>query len=225
MISLMKTESSNKIFISRELTKDSPFLRLRQQGHTIIAESLIDFHLLDFKVHPSYDAVFFYSQKAMSHFLDNYPHNQQIQYGVMGESSAAYFHQLSGHLPQIIGAGNMKELATTINHHWKNKKVLFPIATQSLLSLDPHLKVERACVPVYSNEPRMDIEIPSCDIYLLTSPMNARVFLTSHNFGDALVYAIGMTTATEIKQLTGNTVLYCAQPSIENLYNLVLTKI
>ncbi len=225
MISLMKTKSPKQIFISRELAEDSPFHLLIKQGHTVIAQSLIDFHFLDFHVDKKYDAVFFYSQKAIAHFLKHHPIDNQISYGVMGASSAAYFKKISGHLPQIIGTGNLQELSKTINLKWKNKEVLFPTATQSLRSLEPGLTVENSTVITYDNQPKEGISIPHCDIYLLTSPMNARAFLTGHSFGNAISYAIGATTAAEINKLTGRTVLYCAQPSIENLYKLVLTKI
>jgi len=225
MTSSMKTDHPKKIFISRELEADSSFHKLSQQGHTIIAQSLIDFEFLEFSVAEKFDAVFFYSQKSIAHFFSKFPYDSKSTYGVMGSGSQATFVRLTGQDPDIIGADSNTALASTINKKWAGKNVFFPIASQSLQSLDQLLTVDHFSVIVYNNQPKENIKLPICDLYLLTSPMNARSFLSKNNFGNATVYAIGATTASEIKRITGQTVLYCKQPSIENLYQLTLTKL
>jgi len=226
MICSMKTKGPKSIFISRSLRPNSLFHKLSQAGHKLIDESLIQFSEVEFQSPKNYDSVFFYSQKAIEIFLKKYAYDPHKEYGVMGPSSQAMFSELTGRKPQLVGDGNQKKLANMIVTEWAHKTILFPQADNSLNSLDPLLKkVSTINLIVYSNLPKKNVTVPSCDIYLFTSPLNATTFYANNSTGSAVVYAIGETTAGQIKQLTGQTVLYCSQPSVENLYYLTLTKL
>jgi len=222
----MKTRSPKKIFISRTLEQDSPFHQLCTLGHEVIAQSLVDIQYLDFNLSQEHDAVFFYSQKAISHFFSSVPYDKTMEYGVMGLGSLKVFQKETGRQPQIVGTGDNQVLGRAMNTKWKNKTILFPQAKQSLKSLHELLPTcSLLDLIVYDNKPLKNIQLPACDIYLFTSPMNAKVFFKNHQLGSADVYAIGATTATQIKAARGKTVLYCKEPSIENLCLLTKTKL
>ncbi len=225
MISLMKTKTSKRIFISRYLTADSPFHKLIDDGHEVIAHSLISIEKIDFAVSQAYEAVFFYSQNAIKYFFQTVPYSQHIRYGVMGKGSQKVFETFTGAAPDYIGAGDNTRIATEIDKLWPSKTVLFPQAKNSLSSIESLLQnCKTISVDIYNNKPITGITIPDCDLYLFTSPMNAEAFLVTHKLGKN-TYAIGPSTAHKIKSLTSQIVLYPSEASIENLYYLTLTKL
>jgi len=221
----MMNKSAKTIFLSRELEADSPFHKLSQQGHTVIAQSLIDFEYLDFELEESYGAVFFYSRNGIKAYFSKQDYDSKVAYGVMGVSSHKTFLNITGHNATVVG-GDIDSLANMINNLWKDHTILFPLAAHSIHSLKDKL-TDCHChtVVVYNNTPKENIEIPHCDLYLLTSPMNARTLLSNEKIGINKLLAIGSTTARAISKLTGVTPLYCSEPSIENLYLLAYTKI
>ncbi len=218
----MNKSGAKKIFISRPLKTDSPFHKLTAHGHTVTGQSLLKISYLPFKTPPPHEAIFFYSQKAIAHFLQHCPYDSKKQYGVMGRASAAVFAQLTGARPDLQGQGNQAELAAELKTKWKGLSILFPQAEKSMRSLDSFLTDHTIHnLIVYKNELDETILLEDFDIYAFTSPLNVKAFLLRHTFGDSAVFVIGKSTAMTIKKLTDTEVAYCEEPSAEGLYELV----
>lgn len=218
----MKTEQSKRIFISRSLKPDSPFHELTSLGHKLTATSLIKISYQNFEKPTEFDAVFFYSQKAIRHFLESCPYSNAVQYGVMGKSSAAIFQDVTDFPAEIVGKGNTKELAQSINQKWKDKKVIFPQAQKSMRSLEallPNVTVDN--LVVYANDIDEEKQLGDFDILAFTSPLNVKAFLSKQTITSQNVFAIGGTTAAAVQGLAGIEVAYCGEPSEKALCELV----
>lgn len=218
----MHKSGVKKIFISHTLKPDSPFHKLTEQGHIVTGQSLIRISYIPFSSPGSHDAVFFYSQKAIKHFLNHCPYDSGKQYGVMGRASAAVFAELTGAEADIVGAGDKEALAAEMNTKWKGLTVLFPQAQRSLRSLEILLTKQTVInLVVYENALDDSIELEEFDILAFTSPLNVEAYIEKQKINSEQVYAIGSTTAAKIRELTGLEVAYCEEPSMDALYGLI----
>lgn len=218
----MKAKLSKKIFLSRALKLDSPFRQLITQGHELTARSLLEISYLDFEVPSSFDAVFFYSQKAIKHFMKSCAYDKAIQYGVMGSGSAAAFYAETGAEANIIGSGDTVALGQLLSDKWKGKKVVFPQAQRSLRSLESILQdLNVVNLVVYNNELNSAKNLEVFDVLIFTSPLSVEAYLLNQAITNQQVFAIGSTTAEAIMRLAGAKARYCKKPSMKGLYDLV----
>ncbi len=216
-------KSKITLFISRQLSKRSPFLRLKKSGVKIIDKSFLRFKELSFSMPPPYhNAVFFYSARAIAAYLTKVPYDPNVMYGVMGRASNQIFSTITGKEADLIGAGDLEALSKQINQRWKGYKVLFPKAKKSMDSLAQYdLSIEPMHLNVYDNKVNKKLRIPDCDILVFTSPLNFLGYLHNHKTAGKKIYAIGSTTATVIEEVTGHMPPYPEQPSEEMLYKLI----
>ncbi len=217
-----KTKAKPKIFISRKLDKKSPFHKLKKKGVKITDTSFLKFKELSFAKPPFHSAVFFYSARAIVAYLTKYRYDSNLMYGVMGPASGKVFKKITRKKADLIGTGNIKDLVQKINQRWTGYTVLFPKAKQSLDSLADHtLRIESYPINVYDNKINKKLKVPNCDILIFTSPLNFLGYLHRHSVKGKKIYAIGATTATVIKEVTGTMPSYPETPSIDKLYELV----
>ena len=140
----------------------------------------------------------------------------------MGPASGKVFKKITRKKADLIGTGNIKDLVQKINQRWTGYTVLFPKAKQSLDSLADHtLRIESYPINVYDNKINKKLKVPNCDILIFTSPLNFLGYLHRHSVKGKKIYAIGATTATVIKEVTGTMPSYPETPSIDKLYELV----
>lgn len=211
------------LFISRKLSKQSPFRKLKKKGIKIVDKSFLKFKELSFTMPPPFhNAVFFYSARAIAAYLTKVPYDKNLMYGVMGKASNKVFKKITGYDADLIGTGDLELLSKQINHRWKGYRVLFPKAKKSMDSLSQYkLQVEPLYVNVYDNKVDKKLRIPEADLLVFTSPLNFLGYLNHHNTKGKTLYAIGSTTATVINEVTGQMPLFPEEPNEEHLYKLV----
>ncbi len=212
------------LFISRQLSKQSPFFKLKKSGVKIIDKSFLKFKELSFSMPPPpHNAVFFYSARAIAAYLTKVPYDPNVMYGVMGPASNKVFSTITRKEADLIGTGDLEALSKQINRRWNGYRVLFPKAKKSMDSLAQYdLNIDPIHLNVYDNKVDKKLKIPDCDLLVFTSPLNFLGYLHQHKTEGKKIYAIGSTTATVIKEVTGQMPAYPEQPSEEQLYKLVL---
>ncbi|MEO1518550.1 MAG: uroporphyrinogen-III synthase [Bacteroidota bacterium] len=217
-----------RIFISRPLAADSAFRRALD-GHDIelFDESMIQFHPLPFFQLPDCDWLFFYSQKGVQFFFDQWitPLPEHIRLAGMGAATARALEQRAGRV-DFSGTGNPEETAKAFLLRAANQKVLFPRASHSRRSIQRLLTgyIQAIDLVVYRNTPKRDTNIPDCNLLVFTSPLNARYFLQQYPLKDQQeVVAIGQTTAEALRQLGCPRVHIARQSTEEAMAEVVIS--
>ncbi len=207
------------IFISRELVPDSDFIRqLQPIGFEIIGTSLVTFQAVPFLNVPETDWIFFYSKQAVKFFFENVRQNNftiNAKLAVFGKGTAKAL-EAEMYVADFVGIGTPEANATYFATLAKGQKVLFPRAANSRLSIQKLLanNIQAVDIVVYDNQPRTDIELPTCDWLVFTSPLNAVAYFSKYELqkGQEII-AIGKTTATTLQQLGVSNVMIAEEPS------------
>lgn len=219
-------KKTRNIFISRKLEPSSPFFDLESLGFKVIHQSLLKFEYLDFQIEDDYDAVFFYSQKAIKHFFSKMQHDSQKQYGVMGTKSGSLFREITNNHADIIAPSTREQLEKEINKKWSDFEILCPMGINSIHSLASlNLKAKLNSLIIYNNEKSNNFNLVDCNTLLFTSPLNVESYIDKYNLDSKMLFAIGKTTADKLTKYTKEKVYYCEEPSENNLYKLVLQQL
>lgn len=160
------------------------------------AESLIRFEALPFKILGKPDIVCFSSPRGVLFYFKNPINSDTIQYACVGPSTAAKVSDF-GHSVVFIGSDpgdpekTSKEFAAWVGE----RTVLFPESDRSIGSLSKGLPTKQVMrIPVYKTVLHSQI-IPQKDIYVFTSPSNAKSFLLKNKLPQKKsVIAWGKTT-------------------------------
>ncbi|MEM1323290.1 MAG: uroporphyrinogen-III synthase [Bacteroidota bacterium] len=222
------TSSKNKVFISRELAKESPFrTALEAADFEVLGESLIAFEQLTYDAIPDSDWVFFYSKNAVQFFIEGLAAlSDLIQLAAMGPGTAAVLEDY-GLEPDFVGSGKPEAVATAFAERAAGQRVLFPRAKQSRKSVQQLLDgtIEALDLPVYDNKIREDLDLPHCQHLVFTSPMNAEAYFGKYVWREGqAVYAIGDTTATALRALGLERVQVAPQAGEAVLAQLILSQ-
>lgn len=217
---MMKTK---RIFLSRALSENSPFIQLSEYGYEIIAKSLIEFKQIDFTEHPKTDWIFFYSKRGVEYYFNQKKLDKSIEYAVMGPGTASAFYRMTGMSPKFTGQGNPKIISETFKQFESGKSILFVKAEDSKDSVQELIGATMSILElvVYENKKKTNLNIQKCDILVFTSPKNFEAYIACHELTDEKVIAIGQTTSTFIERQTDLIVPYCENPSEQNLLSLV----
>jgi len=215
------------LFISRELSSSSLFHLLSNEGINVFDKSLIDFYPLPFNP-PKTKWVFFYSKKGIEFYFKNTNISTDQKYAVMGPSSASYFELTTGKVAHFIGNNDAPNIAKKLISELKGGSITFIKAKKSIESVEKHLPKsdQFTGLPVYLNSIKNKIaidslNIPYCNIIVLTSPMNATAWFNHQPYNNENIIAIGKTTAQKISSIINKKVKYCSKPSENALYELV----
>lgn len=212
------------IFISRELSKESPFLGLQSDVCKVIGESLIQFDPVIIENIPTADWIFFYSRNGIRFFFQSQDYHTDNQYAVIGPSSANTFYQITGRSPKYTGNGIPEDVADNFLTYEKGKSILFIKADKSSNSVKDLLKDDMNCEDIiaYRNLIKESIEIPKCSHLIFTSSMNAKAYFSKYQYSDEKIYAIGKSTGLTIREITGVDAAISQYTSENSLYQLIL---
>lgn len=194
------------VFISRDLTNDSSLVSaLVAKGDNVYCESLIEFDLVPFNYFPYCEWIFFYSPRCVQYFFEmaNPMRYKNSKFAVMGPGTAR--EMISRDIiPDFIGNGNPEQTAESFGDEAYEQRVLFPQAENSRKSIEKLIsdQVEVIDIVVYTNRPKKEFSIPSSDILVFTSPMNAQTYFEKYSLTEKQrILAIGKTTADSIRNL------------------------
>lgn len=221
------------IFISRELTADSPFYSiLPSEGVKIIGQSLVAFEAVSFDTLPETDWCFFSSRNAVKFFFEglkaaNLHLPKGIKWGVLGEGTAKALKE-QGHVADFAGNGEPQRVGEAFAVVAAGQGVLFPRAAQSRESIQKILAgtVTIHDLVVYTNTPRTDFELPSADILVFTSPLNAQAYFAQYAYQNGQkVLAIGQSTEQALRKLGLSEILLAPTPTEEVLAEICKTQL
>lgn len=170
-------------------------------GGKVIGESLLRFARVDFLVPKGYDWWFFYSPRAVEFSANRLallpmPLPKLAAMGP-GTAKALLLHDYVLRA-DFTGTGSPGEVAEAFGEIAGGKKVFFPRARQSRMTvqnlLQDKIVVEDAVC--YDNQSIRNPGRVLADVYVFTSPLNVRTYLTSHELpAGARVIAIGPSSA------------------------------
>lgn len=221
------------IFISRELAADSPFFQILPKDQVeIIGESLVAFEPVAFAELPEIDWCFFSSRNAVKFFFQGLkaaglPVPAGLKWGVLGEGTAKSLKE-QGYVADFAGNGEPQSVGAAFGVVAEGQCVLFPRAAQSRESIQKILTglVTIVDLVVYTNVPRTDFELPSAELLVFTSPLNAQAYFAKYSLlkGQKLV-AIGQSTEQALRNLGCLEVATAPIPSEEVLAEICKTQL
>lgn len=218
-----KVPLKKNLFISRRLKNDSPLLSLKDK-YNIIDISLIKITSIEVAEIPKATWLFFYSKNGVKYFVQNarrlHSDLKPYKIGHIGQQTAKYAQQLNLKA-DFIGPGDGQSCAEDFIPLLKpGDTLLFPCATNSQHSLRPFIPktIRSVRLDVYSNQPKNKISLPNIDLAVLTSPLNASVFIENYK-GESLpdLISIGKTTAKTIVKLSQQSPLITKEPNEESI--------
>lgn len=217
-----------KIFVSRILKADSPFYKdLPEAQYQVFGLSLIDFKGVEINEVPESDWLFFYSKNAVRYALKNERLNKAIhqrKLATMGKGTASVLQE-NGINPNFVGSSKPKKTAERLSTVINEESILFLRANNSRQSIQEFLprNISVDDLVIYENNPKTEFEIPTTDILVFTSPVNAQTYFGKYPLlSSQKVLAIGYTTAKALSNLGIPKVYIAKEPSEKALVELIL---
>ncbi|MEJ5964093.1 hydroxymethylbilane synthase [Pedobacter immunditicola] len=212
IVSKFKSERKlpSKVFISREIGEHNYFRRaLEKHQIEIEGRSLIRtfpiVHILDPFYIRNIDWIFFSSRNCVEYFFKLNPVlSKRIKFGVVGRGSEDALRKW-GHLSHFVGeGGEIDEVSATFADVVEGKKVLFPRAQDSLLSMQKYLRPSTKVIdlPIYETVIEEDIDRTSADVLIFTSPSNVEAYFAKNLLDpEQKVIAIGHSTGKKFDEM------------------------
>lgn len=214
------------VFISRTLPQDSIFRKLLTiNGIRIHDQTLIKFEPVPIAQLPEASWLFFYSKTGVHFFFRQIPSHKVEHYSMaaLGPGTAAALSRYA-HV-HFVGDGDPIQTAVKFLELARGQKVAFIRAADSQQSIRKLLdgKITPIDLVAYKNTPLTDVDIPTSEVLVFTSPLNARAYFAKNKkYGFQKVIAIGNTTAGALKELGVEDVLIADTPTEESLAKKVL---
>ena len=177
IVSALRSFRPCRIFISRKNKKDSFLQRtLENAGFSVQAASLIEMRPVATGQQPETEWVFFSSKNAVDFFLKAGHSLKGKKIGAISKATAQVIRQ-AGFVCDFIGystdtALTGKQFAGVAGR----SKVLFPIARESMKTIQKKLPVSQVFDMVVYETIRLIKELPEFDIPVFTSPSNVDAF-------------------------------------------------
>lgn len=209
LMTALNDTTPKRVFISRNLTIDSYFSKaMKSKNYELIGQSLIRFSPMVFDSNIEGDWLFFTSKNGIQHFFEQNPTLPEgIQLAALGNGTASVLEE-KGYQVNFVGKGNdIPAIGQSFAEKVVGQKVVFPIAQNSLRSVQLYLEENAADVVVedvvvYSNKAKMHFELPSIDILVFTSPMNVRAYAKRYSLqSHQTVVVIGSSTAKALEEI------------------------
>lgn len=216
---------SFKIFISRKLEEESLFLRLKHSGIDLIDQSMIRFESVDFDFDTGTDWLFFYSANGVKSFCEKIKDLPPgIKSAAIGEKTGFWVKQYFGKA-DFCGSGSGEDSCQDFKSVLdKGQKVTVVRAAHSDNVLFRYLRdneVDVREIIVYKNIPIDPVPVIDAQIYIFTSSMNARIFMSGNIVPDgAVVVSIGAPTTRVLEELGLQNVVTAISPGEEELYRI-----
>ncbi len=212
------------IFITRELSPDSPLLQL-QPKFRVFGNTLLDFTMVPVEGIPECEWLMFYSQRGVKFFVEQSPPFESWpKVAALGPKTAKTCQEY-GLKVHFIGNGRAVETAEALALVARGDRLLFLRAKNSMKSIQQllHGEVEVLEKVVYDNKIKTTgLSIPITDIVVFTSPLNAKAYFSKNIFSeDQLAIAIGPTTETALLNLGLTDVLRPTLISEESVVDLI----
>jgi hydroxymethylbilane synthase len=199
VISQVQNISPKKVFITKNLREKDYLPRaLKNLGFNAEGKSLIEFKHIPIAEVPKTDWIFFSSKHAVKYFFNQKPQLGDVKIGCVGKATADELRAF-GKRAQFIGQStDTKLIGKQFSSLVGNSKVLFPIAADSLQSIQNQIikKENIINLPVYKTIKHSETIPPDNEIIVFTSPSNVEAFFEKNKFSSAQK-AVAMGDATQ----------------------------
>jgi len=191
-----------KVFVTRDLReKDYLYRALQNLGFSIEGKSLIEFRQITIKELPKTDWVFFSSKHAVKYFFNQNPEIGAAKIGCVGKSTSQELRAFGKRADFIGQSTDTKLIGKQFASKIGNSKVLFPIAKESLQSIQYQIPKKENVInlPVYATL-KHSIEVDAdTNIVVFTSPSNVEAFFDKNQLQPGQkVVAIGDATESAL---------------------------
>jgi uroporphyrinogen-III synthase len=174
----------HRIFISRPIQEVGKTLQVfASNGGELISESLVNFEPISFDKNLACEVIFFSSIRAAAYYLNQEPTIPlKLQYACAGQETAEKLKNQFQISCDFIAAnaGNPNESAQTFKKWLGKRHVLFPKSEQSLNTYSSVIPINQKTEIVVYRTTSISKSISPCDLYIFSSPSNAKAFL-EHN--------------------------------------------
>ncbi len=185
------------IYISKT-TEDSLWLAdyCQEQKWNLIAESMIDFSEMAFKVPKKAEIIFFSSKNGVRYFFNQNELPKGVETACVGKETARVLrkHNIE---PTFIGenSGDPEAVGKEFLQFIGDKHVFFPTSNASLHTIANLLpEKQKTIASIYETKTSAQ-KIAPADIYIFSSPSNVKGFLEENTISnDAKVIAWGLVT-------------------------------
>ena len=191
-----------KVFITRNLAAGSTLLEWASAtGNQVTGRSLLRFVGVPFRVPVHCDWWFFYSPRAVAFAADKLAllPMPMPRLAAMGQGTARALRDHDyGLRAAFIGQGTPAEVARAFSREAAGQRVFFPRARQSRLTVQTLLQdtITVRDAICYDNQAVLNPAYVPADVYVFTSPLNVRTYLSSHPLdANARIIAFGPSTA------------------------------
>lgn len=196
------TLTDKRIFISKTLNSDSPFMELSQTTNVkVLAESLIQISQIRFSFTPQTQWIFFTSKNAIDYFFIQEPNlPETVKYGVISPSSEKHLLKYEK-VADFVGVGiDLIKIAKDFRDVLQSDSVLFPQAIDSYQTIQKQLAFTNTChnLYVYKTTLKTEFDIPYSDILIFTSPSNVIAYFEKYKV-DARQFVVAMGANTKYK--------------------------
>ncbi|MES2761498.1 MAG: uroporphyrinogen-III synthase [Bacteroidota bacterium] len=199
------TKSGTKtIFISRNLTQDSPFKKLKKYDIKVIDQSLIETSQIRYSYTPQTKWIFFSSKNAIKYFFAQNPQLPvNVSYGVISNASANYLLTFNKTADFIGNGVDVVQIGKNFRDVLKDDSVLFPQAIDSLQTIQKQIAFTNTAynLYVYKTSVKNEFTIPYTDTVIFTSPSNVKAYFSKNKINDRqLVLAMGSATKHKLAE-------------------------
>jgi uroporphyrinogen-III synthase len=191
----------SSLFISKN-AEELPLLRqfCAEQHIAFHAQSLLQFEGVPFELQHPFDIVFFSSIRAAAFFLSQ----STVGYAditCVGQKTAQKLEAL-GHIPTFVGhqTGNPSQVALDFRTYVGQRRVLIPCSDISARTIAKALPTDQVEEVVVYRTIAKSVDVPTCDVYVFTSPSSVDAFLMQNEKPLGKVIAWGDTTSARLHE-------------------------
>lgn len=199
IVGRIKLIKPQKVFVTKTF-RDTDLLQrsLKKLGFDVEGKSLIEFKEIRIEILPASEWIFFSSKHAVKYFFRQKPAVGKVKYGCISKQTAAELRQFGLRADFIGQSTDTKLIGKQFSSVAGNAKVLFPIAKESMQSIQHQLTKKENVInlPVYETLKHSQIIDKNTNIIVFTSPSNVDAFFEKNKW-EAHYKAVGMGDATE----------------------------
>jgi hydroxymethylbilane synthase len=197
---LKKKSQNKKVWISRKLNENSLFSKLlRNKGHSITGQSLIEKEIIKINQLPKCDWIFFNSIFSFDSIMHLKSQFLNMKIAAYGKSTAAYLEK-NGLNVNFTGKGSPLETAEGYKKMLKNTETaFFPSSDKTIGSVQSLLNKKNKIVITTYNTSLIEDPVQSNDFYVFTSPSNVEAFFSTNQLTNNKVISIGPSTTKKLK--------------------------
>ena len=182
----------HRIFISRPIQEVGKTLQeFSSNGGELISESLVNFEPVSYDKNLACDVIFFSSIRAAAFYFNQGPSIPlELQYACAGQETAEKLKNQFQISCDFIAAnaGNPNESAQMFKSWLGQRHVLFPKSEQSLNTYSSVLPMDQRTEIIVYRTNSICKPISPCDLYIFSSPSNAKAFLEQNELPNEANY-------------------------------------